>query len=132
MLYPIVIYDNLCASCTSFAKLTNILLGGNVAMLGHYTMQGKELKQRIFPKNYDGIDMSWFVTENKAYGGRECLKQLIKYGMSTVLKLNHKFPKNNFVLNECTTDCKTMKSTIIRSCSILTTGKIIEINKEFV
>ncbi len=129
MLYPIVIYDNLCTSCTSYAKLVNRLLGGKITMVGHYTAQGKELKQSIFPKNYDGLDMSWFVTEKRAYGGREGLKQLIKYGISTILIPNHKeFPKNNFLLNECTTDCRTVKGVMIRSCSILTTGKIIEIN----
>ena len=99
-------------------------------MLGHYTVRGKEFKQGIFPKNYDGTDMSWFVTEKRAYGGRECLKELIKYGILTIRKSDHReFPKNRFALDECTTDCKTVKNVIIRSCSVITSGKIIEINK---
>ena len=129
MIYPIVIYDNLCTSCTSYAKFANKLLGGKVTMVGHYTVQGKEFKQTVFPKDYDGLEMSWFITEKRAYGGREGLKQLIKYGISTLFFPNRKeFPKNTFSLNECTTDCKTVKGVMIRSFSILTTGKIIEIN----
>ena len=124
-----MIYDNLCASCTSYAKIVNKLLRGKVTMLGHHMNQGKAFKQEIFPDNYDGADMSWFVTEKKAYGGREGLKQLIKYGISSQFVQNHKeFKENNFHSEECTTDCRTVKGVMIRSCSILTTGKIIEIN----
>ena len=108
----------------------NRLLGEKVVMVGHYTIRGKKLKEAIFPKDYDGTDMSWFVTENKAYGGRECLKELIIYGISIIRKSNHKeFPKNRFALDECASDCKTVKNVIIRSCSIITNAKIIEINK---
>jgi len=127
--YPVVIFDNLCTSCTSYAKVVNKLLHGRITLLGHYTSQGKAFKQAIFPDGYDGADMSWFVTEKKAYGGREGLKQLIKYGISNQFVQNHKnFKENNFHVKECTTDCKTVKGVMIRSCSILTTGKIIEIN----
>ena len=99
-------------------------------MLGHYTVGDKDLKKIIFPENYDGTNMSWFVTEKRAYGGRESLKELIKYGISTISKSNHnEFPKNKFTFDECTTECQTVKNVILRSCSILTTGKIIEINK---
>lgn len=130
MQYPVVIYDNLCTSCTAYARLIDKILGGKITMIGHYTVQGKEFKQTIFPKDYDGLDMSWFVTEKKAHGGRECLKQLIKYGISTMVIPNHKkFPKNNFAPNECTTDCKTVKGVMIRSASIITGGRIIEINQ---
>ena len=113
MRYPILIYDNLCASCTSYAKLVNRLLGGKVVMLGHYTVNGIEFKQAIFPKNYDGTSMSWFVTEKRAYGGRDCLKELIKYTISSKLDSNDKeFPKNSFALDECTSECKTAKNVI--------------------
>lgn len=129
MFYPVLIYDNLCSSCTSYAKLVDKLFRGKITMLGHYSLQGKEIKKSIFHDNYDGLDMSWFVTKKRAYGGREGLKQLIKYGISnTIIPNNKEFPKNNFRLEECTTDCRTVKGVMIRSCSILTSGKIIEIN----
>lgn len=123
MKYPVLIYDNLCKSCTNFAKIANFLLGGKVTIIGHYTQHGKEFKKSIFPQNYDGTEMSWFIDENKAYGGRKALHQLIKYMFSAKTE---NFPTNSFDLKECTNDCNTVKGVIFRSCSILTSSKIIE------
>lgn len=94
-------------------------------MLGHYTNAGKEFKRQIFPSGYDGIEMSWFVTKTHAYGGRKGLVKLIGYIFSIK---KGSYQKNNFNLNECTTDCRTVKGVMIRSCSILTEGKVIELN----
>jgi len=123
MKYPVLIYDNLCKSCTNFAKITNFLLGGKITMMGHYTHEGKAFKKSIFPENYEGTEMSWFITEKKAYGGRKVLQQLIKYMFCSK---PGKFPTNLFDLRECTTDCNTVKGVFFRSCSILTSSKIIE------
>ena len=123
MRYPVLIYDNLCKSCTNFAKITNLLLGGKITIIGHYTQQGKEFKKLIFPEGYDGTKMSWFVTEKKAYGGRKVIQQLIKYIFSPK---PGKFQTNVFDLTECTTDCNTVQGVIFRSCSILSSSKIIE------
>ena len=123
MHYPVLIYDDLCTSCTNFAKITNHILGGKITMLGHYTAQGKEFKETIFPENYDGTEMSWFVTEKKAYGGRKGLQQLIKY----LFSIKHgEYSKNIFDLNECTADCSTVKGVMFRSCSVLSNSKIVE------
>ena len=92
-------------------------------MIGHYTAHGKELKESIFPENYDGAEMSWFVTEKKAYGGRKGLQQLIKYTFSIK---RGKYVKNTFDLDKCKTDCNTVKGVMFRSCSILSNSKIIE------
>lgn len=120
---PVLIYDNLCTSCTNFARIINYLVGGRIIMLGHYTVQGKEFKEIIFPENYDGTEMSWFVTEKKAYGGRKGVQQLIKY----LFSVKHgKYPKNVFMLNECNTDCNTLKGVMFRSCSVLSNSKTIE------
>ena len=43
-------------------------LHGKITMLRHYTIQGKTFKQEMFPDNYDGVDMSWFVTDKKDGG----------------------------------------------------------------
>lgn len=126
MHYPVLIYDNLCTSCTNFARITNNILGGKITMLGHYTLQGKEFKQMIFPKNYDSTEMSWFVTTEKAYGGRKGLQQLIKYFFSAK---HEEYQKNTFDLNECTNDCNTVKVAIFRSCSVLSSSKIIKYQK---
>lgn len=123
MEYPVLIYDNLCTSCTNFAKITNMLLRGKITMLGHYTQKGKEFKKIIFPENYDSTGMSWFVTEKKAYGGRKVLFQLIKYLFSPK---HYSYKPNIFDLNECTTDCQTVKGVMFRSFSILSNSKIID------
>lgn len=126
MEYPVLIYDNLCTSCTNYARFIDRFLKGKITMIGHYTLQGKEFKQKIFPENYDGSEMSWFVTEEKAYGGRKGLQHLIKY----IFSIKHrKYSKNNFDLNECTTDCGTINSVMFRSCSVLSNSKIIELKK---
>ena len=123
MHYPVLIYDNLCTSCTNFARIINGILDGKITMLGHYTAQGKNFKKIIFPENYGGTEMSWFVTEKKAYGGRKGLQQLIRY----MLSAKHEgHPKNTFDLNECTVDCHTVKGVMFRSCSVLSNSKIVE------
>lgn len=131
---PVLIYDNLCTSCTAYAKHVNRLLDGKITMLGHYTQQGNDFKDKIFPDGYTGNEMSWFVTDEKAYGGRQGLLQLIKYFFSIRFSLFGirscgSYPINNFDISECTTDCRTVKGVMIRSCSILTMGKVIQIGE---
>lgn len=126
---PILIYDNLCTSCTSYAKLVDKLTNGQIQMLGHYTADGKQFKAEIFPKGYDGLEMSWFVDERHAYGGRQGLIKIIQFMLNPLRKGNKNV--NKFDLSECTTDCRTVKGVMIRSCSILTEGKVIEIGWMF-
>lgn len=122
---PVLIYDNLCTSCTSYAKMINFLMKGRIMMVGHYTPQGKEFKKNIFPEGYEGLEMSWFVTGSCAYGGRAGLIQLIRYTIFS--KKIRKAVSNQFDLESCTTDCKTVKVLFIRSCSIITHSKKITI-----
>ena len=131
-MFPVLIYDNLCTSCTAYAKYVNKILGGQIIMVGHYTFEGKKFKQKIFPTGYDGTEMSWFVTPECAYGGRKCLVKLIQYignpiRRNLLVKKYGKPHENIFHLGECTTDCKTVKNVMIRSCSILTASKVIPI-----
>ncbi len=123
MHYPVLIYDNLCTPCTSFARIVNYIFGGKITLLGHHTVQGKEFKEHMFPENYGGTEMSWFVTEKKAYGGRKGLQQLIKYTFSVK---RGEYAKNTFDLNKCTTECNTVKGVLFRSCSVLSNSKTIE------
>ena len=122
---PIVIYDDLCTSCTSYAKYVDKLAKGRITMVGHYTKEGEQLKSEIFPNSYKGLEMSWFVTDSHAYGGRKGLEKILKY-----LFLSSKeegFEKNYFDSSKCTTDCYTVKGVMFRSCSILTMSKVIAI-----
>ena len=45
---PLVIYDNQCYLCIKFANTVNFLARGKIALVGHYTELGEELK-----KEYD-------------------------------------------------------------------------------
>ena len=123
---PVVIYDNLCTSCTSYAKYVDKLAKGRITMIGHYTPEGENLKNEIFPNGYKGLEMSWFVTKDNAYGGRKGLEHILRY-----LFFESKedgFEKNIFDTSKCTMDCYTVKGVLFRSCSILTMSKVITIN----
>lgn len=117
--YPILIYDDLCYACTKFARIANIMIGGKALMVGHYSHEGREIKRRLFPAGYDGLEMFWFIIDGRAYGGRSGLAHLIKYMLSA--KKNVKYAKNEFNLASCSTDCSTARGVFMRSCSILTT-----------
>ena len=124
---PIVIYDNLCKSCTSYAKYVDKMVGGRITMIGHYTKEGEKIKSEIFPDNYKGLEMSWFVTENHAYGGRKGLEHILRYMLQKTKE--NGFEKNQFDFSKCETDCSSVKGVLFRSCSILTRSKVISIKK---
>ena len=119
--FPILIYDNLCYSCTRYAKIANRLVRNKCLIVGHYTPLGKEIKKQLFPKDYDGLEMSWFIIDGHAYGGRAGLFRLIRYIL--LEKKKGSFPKNEFNLTECSNDCKTVKGVFLRSYSIVTMYK---------
>lgn len=128
MSFPVLIYDDLCSSCTSYAKMVNKLVSGKITMIGHYSEPGKEFKKKIFPEGYEGLKMSWFVTEDAAYGGSKGLRKLLGY-MFSINKLKNKqdFQKNEFDASKCASDCSTVQGVMFRSLSILTESKTIPI-----
>lgn len=127
LMYPILIYDDLCYSCTKFARIANNLVQGKCMIVGHYTTTGMEIKKQLFPKDYDGLEMFWFVINGYAYGGRAGLVRLIRYILFEGKR--GEFTKNEFHLSECTTDCKTAKGVFLRSHSIITNYKKFSISK---
>ena len=124
---PIIIYDNLCKSCTSYAKYVDKILRGKITMIGHYTKEGEKIKSEIFSDNYKGLEMSWFVTENHAYGGRKGLEHILRYMLQKTK--GEGFEKNQFDFSKCDTDCSSVKGVLVRSGSILTRSKVIPIKK---
>ena len=118
---PILIYDNLCYSCTKFARVANNLVNGKCLIIGHYTPLGKEIKKQLFPQDYEGLEMFWFIIDGYAHGGRAGLYRFIRYFLFEAKKGDYK--KNEFNLTECTTDCKTVKGVFLRSHSIITNYK---------
>jgi|SRR2546425_2980075 len=128
LVFPILIYDNLCYSCTKFARIANNLVNGKCLIVGHYTPIGKEIKKQLFPKDYDGLEMFWFIIDGYAHGGRAGLLRLIRYILFEGKK--GEYPKNGFNLAECNTDCKTVKGVFLRSSSIVTNYKKFSVPQE--
>lgn len=113
---PILIYDNQCYSCTKYAKIVNRMVSKKCLIVGHYTPLGKEIKKQLFPKDYEGLEMSWFIIAGVAYGGRSGLLRLIKFILFERKK--DVYVDNEFDLTACSTDCNTVKILLQRSFSI--------------
>ena len=118
---PIILFDNQCYLCTKFAKIVNFFAKGKITMVGHYSEFGKDIRESILDES--ALDMFWFINQKKAYGGRAALSPLIKSILSEKTKKSSGFIINN----ECQQDCKTVKAVFIRSASLITNSKIIDL-----
>lgn len=122
----ILIYDDLCYSCSKFAKFAYLLCNGQIRLVGHYSVEGKKIKQAIFPKNYDGYEMFWFIIDGYAYGGRAGLGRLIRYVFFH--PKGNRYPESNIDLTKCTDECKMTKAVFLRSKSIFSHYKKLKIS----
>lgn len=122
---PVLIYDNLCTSCTKFAKFTDFLTSHRIMTVPMYPEQSEvnlyHLTMQILPEFHK---MSWVLIDGKAYGGRAGLIRLIKYFL---LEGDGSIHENKFELKKCTNDCSTIKGVWLRSMSILTRSEKISI-----
>ena len=119
-LVPLVIYDNQCYLCVKFAKFVNFLARGRLRIVGHYTELGKKLRDTVLDSS--ALEMFWFVNEHTAYGGRAALLPLI----SAIFHANGS--KTELSIQEsCDLECKTTKAVFLRSASLLSNSKRIEI-----
>ncbi len=118
---PIVLFDNQCYLCMKFAKIINYFARGKISMVGHYSEFGEKIRKEILDET--ALDMFWFVTKKKAYGGRAALLPLVKSIFS------EKSKKSSVVKidKECQQDCKTVKAVFVRSTSLITNSKIIDL-----
>jgi len=118
---PIVVYDNLCYLCTKFAKIVNFLARGNLTIIGHYTNQGEEIRNQILDDS--ALEMFWLIDEKIAYGGRVALVPLI-HAILTSKKKKYSYIEFE---TKCQQECKTVKSVFIRSASLFSNSKKIEL-----
>lgn len=118
---PIIVYDNQCYLCSKFAKIVNQLSRGEITMVGHYSELGKTIREEILDES--ALEMFWFINKKNAFGGRAALLPMIKEMMS--FKRKNTIPAK--INNECNQDCKTMKSVFIRSASLLSNSKKIDL-----
>ncbi len=118
---PIVVYDNQCYLCVKFARFVDFFARGKMTMIGHYSDFGIKIRNEILDES--ALDMFWFIDKKRAYGGRAALFPLVKSIFS-------KKTKNTSIMNidkNCQQDCKTVKAVFLRSSSLLTNSKKIDL-----
>ena len=118
---PIMLFDNQCYLCMKFAKFINLFARGKIMMVGHYSDFGLQIRNEILDEF--ALEMFWFIDKKRASGGRAALYPLVKSMLSknvkksTVIKIDGK----------CQQDCKTIKAVFVRSSSLLTNSKKIDL-----
>ena len=118
---PMVIFDNQCYLCVKFAKFVDFFARGKIAMVGHYSDFGTKVRNEILDES--ALDMFWFIDKKRAYGGRAALFPLVKAIFSKKIKKSSTMR----VDENCQQDCKTVKAVFIRSSSLLTNSKKIDL-----
>ena len=78
---PLVVYDDLCGPCASFASAVASLAGGRIPLVGHHTALGRRLREQALGGD-TALDMFWVVEEKAAHGGRSALLPLLRAVMT--------------------------------------------------
>ncbi len=118
---PIVLFDDQCYVCIKFATIVNFLARGKITMVGHYSNFGIKIRNEILDES--ALEMFWFIDEKRASGGRAALFPLIKSIFSTKTKKS-KFTQ---IDNICSQNCKSTKSVFVRSFTLITNSKKIDL-----
>ncbi len=118
---PIVVFDNQCYLCVKFAKFVDFFSRGKITMVGHYSDFGTKIRNEILDES--ALDMFWFIDKKSAYGGRAALFPLVKsiFSKKTGKSSSMRVDEN------CQQDCKTVKAVFLRSSSLLTNSKKIDL-----
>ena len=119
---PIMLYDDKCYLCTKFARIINFLASDKVMIIGHYSQMGEEIRNKILDDS--ALEMFWLIDKTTAYGGRAGILPLIKSMVSSKKKRDNQFEFES----SCIQECKNVKSVFIRSASLLSSSKKIELN----
>ncbi len=118
---PIIVYDNQCYLCVKFAKMIEFLTRGNLTMIGHYSEFGLKLRQTMLGES--ALEMFWLIDEKTAYGGRAALLPLLRAIITTNGRNSNKIK----VDVKCEQECKTVKAVFIRSASLFSNSKKINL-----
>jgi hypothetical protein len=118
---PIIVYDNQCYLCVKFAKMIEFLTRGNLTMIGHYSEFGLKLRQTMLGES--ALEMFWLIDEKTAYGGRAALLPLLRAIITTNGRNSNKIKMDE----NCEQECKTVKAVFIRSVSLFSNSKKIEL-----
>ena len=90
-------------------------------MVGHYSNFGIKIRDEILDES--ALEMFWFIDKKRASGGRAALFPLIKAIYSTKARKT-KFSQMN---NICSEDCKSAKAVFVRSFTLITNSKKIDL-----
>ena len=118
---PIVVFDNQCYLCVKFAKFVDFFARGKITMVGHYSDFGTKIRNEILDES--ALDMFWFIDKKRAYGGRAALFPLMK----SIFSKKTERSSSMRVDENCQQDCKTVKAVFLRSSSLLTNSKKIDL-----
>ena len=118
---PIVVFDNQCYLCMKFAKFVDFFARGKLTMVGHYSDFGTKIRNEILDES--ALDMFWFIDKKRAYGGRAALFPLAK----SIFSKKTKKSSTMRVDENCQQDCKTVKAVFLRSSSLFTNSKKIDL-----
>ena len=118
---PMVVYDNQCYLCVKFAKMIEFLTRGNLTMIGHYSELGVKLRKTILGES--ALEMFWLIDEKTAYGGRAALLPLLRIIITTSGGNSNKIKMNI----KCEQECKTVKAVFLRSASLFSNSKRIDL-----
>ena len=118
---PIVVFDNQCYLCVKFAKFVDFFSRGKITIVGHYSDFGTKIRNEILDES--ALDMFWFIDKKRAYGGRAALFPLVK----SIFSKKTKKSSTTRVDENCQQDCKTVKAVFLRSSSLLTNSKKIDL-----
>ncbi|MCV0401156.1 MAG: hypothetical protein K5777_04170 [Nitrosopumilus sp.] len=118
---PIMLFDNQCYLCMKFAKIVDFFAGGKITIIGHYSDFGIKIRNEILDES--ALEMFWFIDKNRASGGRAALYPLVK----SILSKKTKKASTIKIDEECKQNCKTIKSVFLRSSSLLSNSKKIDL-----
>ncbi len=118
---PIVVYDNQCYLCVKFARFVDFFARGKMTMIGHYSDFGIKIRNEILDES--ALDMFWFIDKKRAYGGRAALFPLVK----SIFSKKTKNTSTMDIDKNCQQDCKTVKAVFLRSSSLLTNSRKIDL-----
>ena len=118
---PIMLFDNQCYLCMKFAKLVNLFARDKIMMVGHYSDFGLQIRNEILDEF--ALEMFWFIDKKRASGGRAALYPLAK----SILSKKTKKSATIKIGEECQQDCKTVKAVFLRSSSLLTNSRKIDL-----
>lgn len=118
---PLIVFDDQCYLCGQFIKIVNFFARDKITIIGHYSDFGIKIRDEILDES--ALDMFWFIEKEVAYGGRAALRPLIKAIISNKSK---KLPITK-INNDCKQECKTIKAVFLRSFSLFSNSKKINL-----